>query len=164
MTFRKIIFCSHLLAGVTAGLVIFSMSFTGVVLMYEQQISDYLERSVRWVAPSPDVKRLSYDELIAKIRAVSPKAHPAMITVKSDTRASIGVNLGRDNTVFINPSNGEILGGQSLTRHFLRDIVDRHRWLGVESEGRAAARAPHGRSFRLRRPDRRRSCFSWRLF
>jgi len=141
MTFRKIIFCSHLLAGVTAGLVIFSMSFTGVVLMYEQQISDYLERSARWVAPSPDAKRLSYDELIAKIRAVSPKAHPAMITVKSDTRESVGVNLGRDNTVFINPYNGEILGGQSPTHHFLRDIVDRHRWLGVESEGRAAARA-----------------------
>ena len=158
------IFCSHLLAGVTAGLVIFSMSFTGVVLMYEPQISDYSERSAHCVAPSPDAKRLSYDELIAKIRAVSPKAHPAMITVKSDTRASVGVNLGRDNTVFINPYNGEILGGQSPTHNFLRDIVDRHRWLGVESEGRAAARAPHGRSFRLRRPDRGRSCFSWRLF
>jgi len=48
-----------LLAGVTAGLVIFSMSFTGVVLMYEPQISDYSERSARWVAPSPDAKRLS---------------------------------------------------------------------------------------------------------
>lgn len=143
MTFRKIIFCSHLLAGVTAGLVIFSMSFTGVVVMYEQQISDYLERSARWVAPSPDAKRLSYDELIAKIRAVSPKAHPAMITVKSDTRTSVGVNIGRDNIVFINPYNGEILGGQSPTHNFLRDIVDWQRWLGVEGEGRAAARALH---------------------
>ena len=33
-----------------------------------------------------------------------------MITVKSDTRASVGVTLGRDNTVFLNPYNGEILG------------------------------------------------------
>jgi len=27
--------------------------------MYEPQISDYSERSARWVAPSPDAKRLS---------------------------------------------------------------------------------------------------------
>ena len=42
---HKIIFWSHLLAGVIAGLVIFIMSFTGVVLMYEPQISDYSERA-----------------------------------------------------------------------------------------------------------------------
>jgi flavodoxin len=66
-----------------------------------------------------------------------------MITVKSDTRASVGVTLGRDNTVFLNPYNGEILGGQSPTHNFLRDIVDWHRWLGVEGEGRAAVRALH---------------------
>jgi len=56
--FRKIIFWSHLFAGVSASLVIFSMSFTGVVLMYEPQISDYSERSSRWVTPSADAKRL----------------------------------------------------------------------------------------------------------
>ena len=39
--FHKIIFWTHLLAGVIAGLVIFTMSFTGVVLMYEPQISEY---------------------------------------------------------------------------------------------------------------------------
>ena len=50
---HKIIFWSHLLAGVSAGLVIFIMSFTGVVLMYEPQISDYSERSARWVVPGP---------------------------------------------------------------------------------------------------------------
>ena len=48
---HKVLFWSHLLAGVTAGTVIFIMSFTGVVLMYEPQISDYSEHSVRWVVP-----------------------------------------------------------------------------------------------------------------
>jgi uncharacterized iron-regulated membrane protein len=40
---HRIIFWTHLLAGVVAGLVIFIMSFTGVVLMYEPQISEYSE-------------------------------------------------------------------------------------------------------------------------
>ena len=107
---RKIVFWTHLIAGVSTGLIILSMSFTGFVLMYEPQISGYSERRVRWVTPSPDGKQLSYDELIAKFRVANPEARPAMIMVKSDRRASVSINLGRDNTVFINPYNGEIFG------------------------------------------------------
>ena len=141
---HKIIFWSHLLAGVVAGLVIFLMSFTGVILMYESQITDYIERDVRRVMPSADGKRLSYDELIAKVRAANPEARPAMIMVKSDPTASVTVNLGRDNTVFINPYDGQLLGGQSATHNFMRAVVDWHRWLGTEGEGRATARAITG--------------------
>ena len=86
------------------------MSFTGVILMYESQITDYIERNVRRVMPSADGKRLSYDELIAKVRAANPEARPAMIMVKSDPTASVAVNLGRENTVFVNPYNGQTLG------------------------------------------------------
>jgi uncharacterized iron-regulated membrane protein len=71
---HKLIFWSHLLAGVIAGLVILLMSSTGVILMYESQITDYIERDVRRVIPSADGKRLSYDELIARVRAANPEA------------------------------------------------------------------------------------------
>jgi uncharacterized iron-regulated membrane protein len=141
---HKIIFWSHLLAGVTAGTVIFIMSFTGVVLMYEPQISEYSERSARWVVPGPEAKRLSFDELLAKVQKANPNGRPAAIIVKSDPAASIAVNLGRENTVFVNPYNGEILGGLSATHNFLHDVVDWHRWLGTEGAGRATARAITG--------------------
>ncbi|HEY1235042.1 MAG TPA: PepSY-associated TM helix domain-containing protein, partial [Candidatus Binatia bacterium] len=144
MKLRKIIFWSHLLAGVSAGLVIFSMSFTGVVLMYEPQITEYFERNVRRVKPPHENKRLTYDDLMARVRAANPEARLAMIMVKSDPRASVSVNLGRDNTLFVNPYNGEILGSESPTHRFLRDIVEWHRWLSVEGEGRATARAITG--------------------
>ena len=91
---HKIIFFFFLFAGVSAGLVFFIMSFPGVVLMYEPQISDYSERSARWVVPGPDARRLSYDELIAKVRAANPDTRPAVIMVKSDPTASVAVNLG----------------------------------------------------------------------
>ena len=67
-----------------------------------------------------------------------------MIIVKSDPTASVAVNLGRENTIFVNPYNGQILGGQSTTHDFMRDVVDWHRWLGTEGEGRATARAITG--------------------
>jgi uncharacterized iron-regulated membrane protein len=105
--FHKIIFWTHLLAGVIAGLVIFTMSFTGVVLMYEPQISEYSEWRARWV--TPQAKRLPLDELVEKVREANPDSRPAFITVKSDSAASVVVNLGRENTVFINPYTGELL-------------------------------------------------------
>jgi uncharacterized iron-regulated membrane protein/flavodoxin len=141
---RKVIFWTHLLAGVIAGLVIFIMSFTGVVLMYEPQISDYSERSARWVTRDPEAKRLSLDELVAKVRKGNPDARPAVITVKSDPTASVIVNLGRENTVFINPYTGELLGGLSATHNWLHEIVDWHRWLGMEGEQRAIGKAITG--------------------
>jgi uncharacterized iron-regulated membrane protein/flavodoxin len=141
---HKILFWSHLLAGVVAGIVILIMSFTGVILMYESQITEYMERGVRRVIPSADGKRLSYDDLIAKVRKANPEARPAMIMVKSDATASVAVNLGRENTVFVNPYNGQLLGGLSATHDFMHDVVDWHRWLGTEGEGRATARAITG--------------------
>jgi uncharacterized iron-regulated membrane protein len=144
MRLRKIIFWTHLLAGIIAGLVIFTMSFTGVVLMYEPQISEYSERNARWVTPGPQAQRLSLDELVAKVREANPDARPAFITIKSDLAASVIVNLGRENTVFINPYTGELLGGLSATHNWLHEIVDWHRWLGMEGEQRAIGRVITG--------------------
>ena len=141
---HKIIFWTHLLAGVIAGLVIFIMSFTGVVLMYEPQISEYSEWNARWVTPAPEAKRLSLDELVATVRADNPDARPAVITMKSDPSASVAVNLGRENTIFINPYTGELLGGLSATHNLLHEIVDWHRWLGTEGDSRAIGKAVTG--------------------
>jgi uncharacterized iron-regulated membrane protein/flavodoxin len=142
---HKIIFWSHLLAGVAAGLVIFIMSFTGVILMYEPQIAEYSEWNQRWVTPpGPEAKRLAIDDLVARVHAANPEGRPAAITVKSDPTASVIVNLGRENTVFINPYTGELLGGLSATHHFMHEIVDWHRWLGMEDEGRATGKAITG--------------------
>ena len=58
---HKIIFGSHLIAGMVAGAVIFLMSATGVILMYENQLVEYAERDVRDVVPAVGAARLSLD-------------------------------------------------------------------------------------------------------
>ena len=50
--FRSILFWTHLTAGVLASVVIFVMSFTGVVLALKPQIQEWVERDVRQVTPS----------------------------------------------------------------------------------------------------------------
>ena len=145
MKLREVIFWTHLLAGVVAGLVIFIMSFTGVILMYEPQIAEYSEWNQRWVTPpGSGAKRLALDDLVAKVLAGNPEGRPAAITVKSDPAASVIVNLGRENTIFVNPYTGDLLGGLSATHHFMHEIVDWHRWLGMEDEGRATGKAITG--------------------
>ena len=43
-TFRKILFWCHLLAGVTAGMIVLVMSVTGVLLTYEKQMTNWADK------------------------------------------------------------------------------------------------------------------------
>ena len=114
--------------------------------MYEPQISEYSERSARWVGSrSLTVKRLSFDELLAKVRATNPDSTPGGDYREVRSTASVAVNLGRENTVFVKSLQRRdprrTVGRRTI---FMRDVVDWHRWLGTEGEGRATARAITG--------------------
>ena len=52
MTFRKILFWFHLCTGVVAGIVVLIMSVTGVLLMYEKQMTAWADRGYRVTPPS----------------------------------------------------------------------------------------------------------------
>ncbi|GEM_PF-1968902 len=81
------------------------------------QISEYSEWNGRWVTPGPEAKRLSLHELVAKVREGNPDVPPAVITVKSDPTAFLIINLGHENTVFVDSYSGELLGGLSATHN-----------------------------------------------
>jgi uncharacterized iron-regulated membrane protein len=50
MSLRTLVFWLHLLVGVIAGAVILFMSVTGVILAFEPQITEWLERDRRVTA------------------------------------------------------------------------------------------------------------------
>ena len=56
---RPFIFWPHLIAGVTAGAVVFTMSVTGVLLAYERQILAWADRQSVSSRLSPTATRLS---------------------------------------------------------------------------------------------------------
>ncbi len=141
---HKIIFWSHLIAGIFAGAVIFLMSATGVILMYEHQLVEYAERDVRDVVPAVGAARLTLDEIVAKARAQNPDARPTGLVLRNQATASVAVGFGRANTVYVNPYNGAVLGRGSKLHDWFHDVIDWHRWLGREGGGRATARAITG--------------------
>jgi uncharacterized iron-regulated membrane protein len=143
--FRTIIFWSHLLAGVAAGGIIFIMSLTGFVLMYEHQLVEYAERDVRLVTPPPgNPSRASVDSLVAKARARNPGARPTAVVLRADPTASVAVNFGREGPTFVDPYTGTVLGKGSQLHDWFHAVIDWHRWLGMEDEGRATGRAVTG--------------------
>ncbi len=146
--FRKIIFWTHLVSGLTAGIVIMIMSVTGVLLTFEPQILNFADRDARIVqSPNAEVQRLGVQELLANVGQTKPNVRPSAITIQSDKSVSAIVNLGRDGTIYVNQYTGELAGESSKpAREFFRVIEDWHRWFGVSNENRAVGRALTGAS------------------
>lgn len=141
---RKAVFWVHLVVGVAAGIVILVMSATGVLLMYERQITEWADRGYR-SAPSPGAARLPVNTLVAKALEHDSGAKPTSITLQADPGAPAAVGLGRGRSVYINPYTGQILGeGSKTVRALFRKVTDWHRWLGARDEQRDAARRVTG--------------------
>jgi uncharacterized iron-regulated membrane protein len=141
MRLRKIVFWLHLTTGIIAGSVVLVMAVTGVLLSFERQLTEWADRDLRVV---PGAARLPISVLIASI-ASQPGALVSGFTLRSDPAAPAAIALGRDRTVFVNPSTGALLGeGSKRTRQFFRSITNVHRWLGTSEENRAIGRAVTG--------------------
>ncbi len=145
MNVRTVLFWMHLTAGVIAGTVILIMSVTGALLTFQQSVLKIVERSQRDVEPPAAAKRLDLDTLLAGVKAVARDVQPATLTLESDPRASVAIALANRGMVFANPYTGEVLGtGSTRVRAFYRSITSWHRYLSLEGEHRAIARAITG--------------------
>lgn len=140
MPLRKVIFWSHLITGLTAGSVVLVMSFTGLLLAFERQITDWVDRDLRILHSG--AKRLPLDQVIAHVRELGT---PTGLIVRSDPAAPVAIQLGREHTVFVDASTGAVLGeGSQRTRDFFRVMTNVHRWLGASEANRELGRAITG--------------------
>lgn len=143
--FRKLIFWCHLTAGTLAGIVIFIMSVTGVLLAFEKQIARWADTRAYTVrAPNAQAARLSVETLLSKVRETQAQT-PASITLYDDATRPAMLSFAGGRNLFVNPYTGEPFGeGATGVRAFFRTVTDLHRWLGAQGENRATARAVTG--------------------
>jgi len=146
MTFRKILFWVHLLAGLIAGLLIAIMCFTGTALAFEKELVAYAERDARRIAPpAAETPRLSLAELLARVRAAHPTAKLSGIALENHPLAAVAFTAGRDETFYTNPFTGEIRQVTATrTRDFLQLMEDWHRQLALGGSNRALGKAING--------------------
>jgi uncharacterized iron-regulated membrane protein len=142
---RRILFWTHLIAGVTAGIIILIMSVSGVLLTYERQMIANADLRAVGAAVAGAGSRRSIAELIDAAKGALPEATPTSVRFSRDPALPVQVTFGRDGTVFVNPSNAAVLGrGDGATRDVFSSITAWHRWLGASGEGRDTARAITG--------------------
>ena len=144
---RRVIFWCHLVAGLTAGIVILIMSVTGMLLAYERQLVRWADtRDYTVSRPSPDAAHLPVETLLARVRESHPAATAATaITLYRDADAPATLSLPGGRSLFVNPYTGDVFGeGSRRVRAFFRSVTDWHRWLGASGENRASARAVTG--------------------
>ena len=141
-TFRKTIFWLHLICGVAAGLVVFIMSATGVILTYEKQLARWADGfEVR--PPSPDSRRLGPTELLRRAGAHGERV-PTVILFRADPGQPARISFGRE-SVEVDPYTGQAMGeGAPGVRSFFRQMIVWHRWLGQSGDGRAVGKAITG--------------------
>ncbi|MFY9270041.1 MAG: PepSY-associated TM helix domain-containing protein [Candidatus Manganitrophaceae bacterium] len=137
VTVRKLLFWIHLTAGTVAGLVILVMSLTGLLIAFEPQIVDFAEQDLRNVSPpGPEARRLSIEIILAKAREAFSKLPPSGVAMRSEPASSAAVSFGREETIFVNPYTGDLLGKGSKTHKLMHEIEDWHRWLGSREIGK----------------------------
>ena len=140
---RKFFFWLHLLAGVVAGVVIFVMSVTGVLLTYERQMLDWANHDLRSVPARGEV-RLPLGKLLANAAEIQGTA-PSGATWRADSAAPVMVSFGRGGLLYVNPYTGAVLGeGAKGWREFFHLTTDIHRWLAMEGEKRALGKGLTG--------------------
>jgi uncharacterized iron-regulated membrane protein len=141
---RQLVFWPHLIAGVAAGVVILTMSVSGVLLAYEKQIISWADR--RAIASSLAAgERLSPETLLERVRAVEPESTITGLTLRSEAGTAALVTLAPGRTVLVDPVSGAILGeGARGVRAFFRFVTDVHRWLAFGGASRSTGRAITG--------------------
>jgi uncharacterized iron-regulated membrane protein len=144
MKLRTLIFWPHLVAGVAAGIVILLMCVTGVLLTYERQFIAWSDRHFVSASPQPGAAPLPLDELVRRAAGARPEAGLTAVMVRPEATAPVRLSYGRE-AWYADAYTGALLGPQSEgVRALMSDLRAWHRWIGMEGEGRDAARAITG--------------------
>jgi uncharacterized iron-regulated membrane protein len=144
MKLRTLVFWPHLIAGVSAGVVILLMCVTGALLTYERQLIAWSDSHIRSVPPSADARRLPVETLLARLRESHPEIQPTALIVRSAADAPAVLTVGR-RTLYADAYSGALLGeGTQTVRRVMGELRAWHRWIGVEGEGRPVTKAITG--------------------
>lgn len=136
MNVKRIIFWAHLIAGVLAGVIIFTMSATGVLLTYERQMIDMAERSY-FVEPAPDQAPLTLDQLSESVTQATGGKQGVSLVFSDTPKSPVVAKISRNEQLLIDPYTGEVLGeGATGLRQFFSAVTDFHRWLALSGDSR----------------------------
>lgn len=136
---RKCLFWSHLVVGMSAGVIIFILSATGVLLTFEKQIIDW-DVAQHSVIAHQGEKTLTIDKVVNLARAKHPEENHLYIQRFNEEGRAIPIWAG-SHRYLLSPYSGEFLQtGRSKVGEFMHFVTDMHRWLAMELEAESFAK------------------------
>jgi uncharacterized iron-regulated membrane protein len=144
--FRKVLFWMHLAAGLFAGIVVFIMSITGVLLTYEKQMLAWADRRAAAIElPLGHPPRATIDTILDRVRRAVPETVITTVMRREDALAPVSVTLSNGITVLVHPYTGHVLGeAPGGLRRFFRSTMEWHRYLAGTGESRVTGKAVTG--------------------
>ncbi len=138
MKFKRIIFWAHLVSGVASGLIVLFLSVTGVLLTYELQIIEALEKPALVVNDGD--QRLSADDLVSRAQEMSQGKVSGLVFDKHEN-VPIALQAGRGQHSLINPYTGDMIENASGARSFFSTVTQLHRWFALEGTSKDVGEA-----------------------
>lgn len=128
---RRLVFWIHLGLGCAAGLVILTMSVTGILLAFERQINAKADAPAVLQGQTNTAGQASVDLLLDRLRS-SGQGTPTQLVVHSDADAPVEARYGREKTLLLNPWTAEVIGQPNeSTRAFFGAVERVHRSVGL---------------------------------
>ena len=138
--FRKVLFWSHLVAGLATGIVVFMMSLTGVILTYERQWRAAVAEG-HYVPAAQQGVPLPLEQLLSKAGELQPGQPYSTLLLTNHPGAPVEFRSGRRTGATLNPYSGDPLPVRSEPlERFLSAVTGWHRWFNVGGDGRSVAR------------------------
>lgn len=125
----------HLYAGLTCGLIVIAVCFSGTIYVYNTEIREFFDSELYFV--EPDGEKLSIEALKTSLENQLDQSVTQVFWMDDADRSSQFTLLGaeeegRGTTYFVNPYTAEILGDNSTrtsTQEFMSYMFSLHRWL-----------------------------------
>ena len=132
---RKLFNKIHLYAGLSCGLIVIAVCFSGTIYVYNTEIREFFDSELYFVEEAGERKS---PERLKNLLEKSQESTVIAVNWNEETDRTVQFTLkkeseeGRGNTFYVNPYSGEIIGNSSdktSTAEFMSYMFSLHRWL-----------------------------------
>ena len=131
---KKLIHQIHLYLGLVSGMVVFIVSLTGCLYVFEEEARDLFQAKYFYVE-NPQGVRQNLDQVSAAVGKAFPKEKITQIRFKEAPNAAFVYHTKSKKAISINPYTLQILGVRDLETDFFNFILDIHLHLKMGEVG-----------------------------
>jgi uncharacterized iron-regulated membrane protein len=134
ISFKKILGQIHLYLGLVSGIVVFVVSLTGCLYVFEEEARDVFQANYFYVE-NPQSTRQNLDQISGEVGRAFPKEKITQIRFKEASDAAFVYHTKNKKAISINPYTLQILGVRDLETDFFNFILDIHLHLKMGEVG-----------------------------